>query len=65
MVVAEQTYRFTVDDYYRMGEVGILPPDVRVELVDGEIKQMPPIHPPHASIVDRLTMRCLASQAGR
>ena len=54
MVVAEQTYRFTVDDYYRMGEVGILPPDVRVELVDGEIKQMPPIHPPHASIVHRL-----------
>ena len=37
-----------------MGEVGILPPDVRVELVDGEIKRMPPIHPPHASIVKRL-----------
>ena len=54
MVVTEQTYRFTVEDYYRMGEIGILPPDVRVELVDGEIKHMPPIHPPHASIVDRL-----------
>ncbi len=54
MVVTEQTYRFTVEDYYRMGEVGILPPDVRVELVDGEIKQIPPIHPPHASIVHRL-----------
>lgn len=54
MVVAEQTYRFTVDDYYRMGEIGIFPPDVRVELVDGEIKRMPPIHPPHASIIHRL-----------
>ncbi len=54
MVVAEQTYRFTVEDYYRMGEVGILSPDVRVELVDGEIKRTPPIHPPHASIVNRL-----------
>ena len=54
MVVAEQTYRFTVDDYYRMGEVGILSPDAHVELVDGEIKRMPPIHPPHASIVHRL-----------
>ena len=64
MVVAEQTYRFTVDDYYRMGEVGILPPDVRVELVDGEIKQMPPIHPPHASIVDRLTIMLAARLPG-
>ena len=54
MVVTEQTYRFTAEEYHRMGEVGILPPDVRVELVDGEIKQMPPIHPPHASIVHRL-----------
>jgi len=54
MVVAEQTYRFTVDDYYRMGEVGILSPDAHVELVDGEIKRMPPIHPPHASIIHRL-----------
>ena len=54
MVVTEQTYRFTAEEYHRMGEVGILPPDVRVELVDGEIKRMPPIHPPHASIVKRL-----------
>ena len=54
MVVAQQTYRFTAEEYHRMGEVGILPPDVRVELVDGEIKRMPPIHPPHASIVHRL-----------
>ena len=54
MVVAQQTYRFTAEEYHRMGEVGILPPDVRVELVDGEIKRMPPIHPPHASIVKRL-----------
>ena len=54
MVVAPQTYRFTAEEYHRMGEVGILPPDVRVELVGGEIKRMPPIHPPHASIVKRL-----------
>ena len=54
MVVAQQTYRFTAEEYHRMGEVGILPPDVRVELVDGEIRQMAPIHPPHASIVKRL-----------
>ena len=54
MILAQQTYRFTAEEYHRMGEVGILPPDVRVELVDGEIRQMAPIHPPHASIVKRL-----------
>ena len=64
MVVAQETYRFTVEDYYRMGEVGILPPDVRVELVDGEIRRMPAIHPPHASIVDRLTTMLAAKLAG-
>ena len=37
-----------------MGEIGIFPPNARVELVDGLVRRMPPIHPPHASIVDRL-----------
>ena len=60
MVVAQQTYRFTVEDYYRMGEVGILSPDIRVELVDGEIRRMAPVHPPHASMVKRLTVALVA-----
>ena len=54
MVAVQEKYRFTVEEYYRMGEIGIFPPDVRVELVDGEIRRMPPIDPPHASIVHRL-----------
>lgn len=36
-------WRFTVDDYYRMGEVGILPHDARVELVDGDAIELPPV----------------------
>ena len=64
MVVTQQTYRFTVEEYYRMGEAGILSPDVRVELVDGEIRRMPPIDPPHANIVDRLTIMLAARLAG-
>ncbi len=36
-------WRFTVDDYHRMGEAGLLTEDDRVELVDGEVIQMSPI----------------------
>lgn len=47
-------HRYTVDDYYRMGEVGILAADARVELIDGEVIEMPPIGAPHASVVTDL-----------
>jgi Uma2 family endonuclease len=46
---------FTVDDYHRMGEAGILSPEDRVELLGGEVIRMPPVGSPHASCVDRLT----------
>ena len=40
-----------------MGEAGLLPPDARVELIDGEIIDMAPIGPAHASVVDQLSER--------
>jgi len=46
--------RFTVHEFQRMGEAGILGEDDRVELIDGEIVTMPPIGPRHASCVRRL-----------
>jgi hypothetical protein len=36
MLVPAQ-HRFTVANYYRMAETGVLKPDARVELVDGRI----------------------------
>lgn len=41
--------RFTVAEYYRMAEAGILGPEERVELIEGEVIKMCPIGPPHAS----------------
>lgn len=47
-------HRLSVADYYRMAEVGILRPDERVELIDGEIIDMPPPGSLHAGTVDLL-----------
>ena len=46
---------FTIDDYYRMAETGILRRGDRVELIRGEVVRMSPIGSPHASMVGRLT----------
>jgi Uma2 family endonuclease len=54
------TRRWTAAEYHQMGEAGILAPDERVELLDGEIIQMTPIGPAHASIVNLLDRRLQA-----
>ncbi len=54
MTIEVKRRRFTVDDYYRMAEVGILTEDDRVELLDGEIVEMSPIGSDHAGHVKRL-----------
>ena len=56
-------YRFTVDDYQRMGQAGILSEDNRVELIDGEIVAMTPIGPRHCAAVDRAN-RAMVRGAG-
>jgi len=48
-------HRLTVADYYRMAEVGILAPDARVELIDGDIIDMAPPGSLHAATVTFLT----------
>lgn len=49
--------RFTVEQYHRMGETGVIGPDERVELLDGEIVEMAPIGSEHAGCVARTTKR--------
>ena len=47
-------HRISVDEYYRMAEVGLIAPDARTELIDGEVIEMPPMGSPHAGTVGQL-----------
>jgi Uma2 family endonuclease len=52
--LVQTQHRFSVKDYYRMAEGGVLRPDARVELLDGKIIDMSPIGPFHGGLVNRL-----------
>ena len=54
-------HKIDVDAYHRMAEVGILPPDVRVELIEGEVLDMVPIGSEHAGRTGRLQRRLIAT----
>lgn len=57
--------RWIVEDYHRMIGAGILTPDDRVELLDGQIVEMAPQNPPHASTTDESSDYLKALFAGR
>jgi Uma2 family endonuclease len=46
--------RFTVDEYHRMIEAGIITPEHRVELLEGWIVEKMGQNPPHSGVVRRL-----------
>ena len=58
-------HTLTVDDFRRLGEVGILHEDDRVELIDGVMIDMAPIGSLHASQVNHLTNRLVPAVSGR
>jgi Uma2 family endonuclease len=46
--------RWTRDEYYRAGELGVFRPDERLELINGEIFSMSPIGSNHSVTVSRI-----------
>ena len=54
MIAHAETYRFSVEEYNKLGEAGIFHEDDRVELLDGEIIIMAPIGKHHIKSVRRL-----------
>ncbi len=61
----ETRHRFTVSDYYRMAQAGVLDPDARVELLDGQIIDMSPSGPFHGGVVKRLIRLFAGLSKGR
>lgn len=47
--------KLSLEEFHRLGAVGILSEDDRIELIDGEMIEMAPIGAPHALMVSRLS----------
>ena len=54
-VYAPAPKQITVNLYQQMGEKGLLTQEDRVQLIEGEILEMPPIGPRHGSVTGRLS----------
>lgn len=65
MVEAEFLHKITVAEYERMGELGILDPERRYELLAGMILDVSPQNDPHAFAVTQLHELFVLAAAGR
>jgi Uma2 family endonuclease len=63
--LAAERRLFTRAEYHRMGEVGILGEDDRVELIKGEIVKMSPIGRHHVAFVNNLNQLLVTRLTGR
>jgi Uma2 family endonuclease len=64
-MLAPTKHRFNVKEYYRMAETGVLQPDARVELLNGEIIDTSPIGPFHGGVTNYLNEIFTAASKGR
>jgi Uma2 family endonuclease len=55
--------RFSSDEYFQLGEIGVLTEDERVELMDGEVLSMSPAGNRHSACIRRLN-RFLVPRVG-
>jgi len=62
-IIEPTRHKLSIDDFERLVAAGILAEDSRVELIEGDLIDMPPIGPGHASVSVRLT-RLLVRRAG-
>ena len=51
--VTRETRKFTVEEYFQMVKAGIIQQGERVELIEGEILNVPPMEYPHSSGIIR------------
>jgi Uma2 family endonuclease len=54
LAAGSRRHPITLTEYFRMGETGALDPEARIELIEGELIDMPPIGPSHASKTNRI-----------
>ncbi|MDR3378312.1 MAG: Uma2 family endonuclease [Verrucomicrobiae bacterium] len=64
-MAVQAQHRFNVREYYRMAETGVLPPQARVELLDGRIIDMSPIGPFHGGVTKYLINILTTAARGR
>ena len=62
-VVEPTRHKLSVEDFERLGAAGILAEDARIELIEGDLIDMPPIGTGHMSVTNRLN-RMLVLRAG-
>jgi len=58
-------HRISVEQFHRMIAAGVFTDGDRVELIDGEMRDMAPIGPAHGGFTDRLTMALAPKLTGK
>jgi Uma2 family endonuclease len=61
----QASHRFSVTDYYRLAETGVLHPDARVELLDGQIFDSFRVSPLHAAVTRQIAQSFFEQTAER
>ena len=63
--ITSPIHRISVEQFHRMIDAGVFSDADRVELIDGEMRDMSPIGPPHGGCTNTLTMLFAPALAGK